>query len=301
VGEYIKRKVCTRREFIKSTSSAALAGALYLNSPKELFAQPGKKTRVVLIRNKDVLDGLNRPRQNIVRHMLDEAVKALLNEKDPVRAWKRLLKPADIVGVKSNEWRFLPTPRELETVIRERIMDTGVSRKNIGIDDRGVLENSRFLNATALINVRPMRTHHWAGVGSLIKNYIMFVKEPSDYHPDSCADLASIWKLPLVQGKTRLNILVLFTPLFHGIGPHHFNPRYIWAYNGLLVGFDPVAVDSVGVRILLAKRREYFGEVRPLNPPPKHIFLADTRHRLGRADPEKIDLVKVGWKKDILI
>jgi hypothetical protein len=68
-----------------------------------------------------------------------------------------------------------------------------------------------------------------------------------------------------------------------------------------LVGFDPVAVDSVGVRILLAKRREYFGEVRPLNPPPKHIFLADTRHRLGRADPEKIDLVKVGWKKDILI
>jgi hypothetical protein len=205
------------------------------------------------------------------------------------------------VGVKSNEWRFLPTPRELEIVIKERIMDAGVSKRHIGIDDRGVLENTRFLNATALINVRPLRTHHWAGVGSLIKNYIMFVKEPSAYHPDSCANLASIWKLPLVRGKTRLNILVLFTPLFHGIGPHHFNPKYIWAYRGLLMGFDPVAVDAIGVHILLAKRKESFGEVRPLNPPPKHIFLADTRHQLGTADPQKIDLIKIGWKEDNLI
>ncbi len=129
----------------------------------------------------------------------------------------------------------------------------------------------------------------------------MFVKEPSDYHSDSCADLASIWKLPLVQGKTRLNILVLYTPLFHGIGPHHFNPKYTWAYNGLLVGFDPVAVDSIGVRILLAKRKEFFGEVRPLNPPPKHILLADTRYQLGTADRKKIDLIKIGWKAGILI
>ncbi|KPJ55605.1 MAG: hypothetical protein AMJ42_06545, partial [Deltaproteobacteria bacterium DG_8] len=155
--------------------------------------------------------------------------------------------------------------------------------------------------ATALINVRPLRTHHWSGVGTVIKNYIMFVKNPSSHHPDTCADLATIWKLPLVQGKTRLNILVLFTPLFHGIGPHHFNSKYIWAYKGLLVGLDPVAIDSTGVRILLAKRKEFFGEVRPLNPPPKHVFLADTRYHLGTADPEKIELIKIGWKDGILI
>ncbi len=273
---------------------------MYVSSPKKLLALE-KKTRVVLIRNKDLLDDLNRPRERIVRQMLDEAVTTLLNEKDPIQAWKRLIRPDDIVGIKSNQWRFLPTPPELESAIKKRIMDAGVHKNNIGIDDRGVLENPIFLNATALINVRPMRTHHWAGVGSLIKNYIMFVKDPSAYHPDSCADLASIWKLPLVQGKTRLNILVLFTPLFHGIGPHHFNPKYTWAYKGLLAGFDPVAVDSVGVRILQSKRNEYFGEMRPLNPPPKHIILADTRHHLGTADLKKIDLIKIGWKADIQI
>ena len=88
---------------------------------------------------------------------------------------------------------------------------------------------------------------------------------------------------------------------FHGVGPHHFNKNYTWQYKGLLVGFDPVAVDSVGVRILQAKRKEYFKEERPINPPVKHIFLADTRHNLGTADPEKIELIKLGWDEDLLI
>ncbi|MCK4701247.1 MAG: hypothetical protein KAT38_12955, partial [Bacteroidales bacterium] len=64
---------------------------------------------------------------------------------------------------------------------------------------------------------------------------------------------------------------------------------------------DPVAVDSVGVRILENKRKEYFGEERPLNPPAKHILLADTRHKLGNANPEKIKLVTIGWKEGILL
>lgn len=56
-----------------------------------------------------------------------------------------------------------------------------------------------------------------------------------------------------------------------------------------------------GARIIEAKRREFFGEERPVNPPPKHIELAQTRHGLGTADPARIDLVTLGWKKDMLI
>lgn len=291
----------TRREFLKDAASASAAGALCLGLPQRLSAQTVTKTKVVLVRNKNVLDDLNKPRAKVVEDMLDQAVVALVGEKDPASCWKRLVKPEDVVGVKSNAWRFLPTPSELEAAIKIRLMDAGVAEKNIGIRDRGLLKDKLFRNATALINVRPLRTHHWSGVGSLLKNYIMFVKKPSSYHPDTCADLGAIWKLPLVEGKTRLNILVLFTPLFHGVGPHHFSPKYIWPYRGLIVGRDPVAVDSVGVRILQAKRRKVFGEERPLGPPPKHIFLADTRHHIGTADPAKIELIKLGWKDGILI
>ena len=44
----------------------------------------------------------------------------------------------------------------------------------------------------------------------------------------------------------RLNILVMLTPQFHGVGPHSFSSRFTWPYGGLLVGTDPVAVDATG-------------------------------------------------------
>jgi hypothetical protein len=300
----MERSGITRRDFLKRTTSAALAGALFLKTPEDAFTQdqPVEKTaRVVLIRDKDVLDELGGIRRDALESMLDTAVVALLDETDPASAWKRLIKSDDVVGIKSNEWGHLPTPEVLERAIERRVIDAGVPEERISIRDQGVLDDDVFLRSTALINVRPMRTHHWSGVGSLIKNYIMFSRTPWAYHDDSGADLAKVWELPLVKGKTRLNILVLLTPLFHGIGPHHFSIEYTWPYRGLLVGLDPVAVDSTGVRILMAKRREYFGEERPINPPAKFIFLADTRHHLGTADPARIDLVRIGWEDGALI
>jgi hypothetical protein len=291
----------SRREFLKQSSAAVAAGTLYLNFPTAVFGKKEGKTRVVLIRHKKLLDDLNRPNPDILQEMLDEAVTTLLDESDVKSAWKKIISPKDIVGIKSNVWHYLPTTTAMENAIKKRVLEAGVSDKNISIGDRGILNDPIFLKATALKNSRPMRTHYWSGVGSLIKNYIMFVRSPSDYHPDSCADLAKLWFLPLTKGKTRLNILVMFSPLFHGIGPHHFNPKYIWRYQGIIVGIDPVAVDVVGLRILTAKRKLFFKEDRPLSPPPKHIFLADTRHHLGTADLEKIELIKLGWTEDTLI
>ncbi len=297
----MKPKGLTRRDFLKGSASATLAGAFYLSLPGKLSARPGEKSRVVLIREQNVLNDKNVPDYDVMVRMLNEAVITLLGEKDPAVAWKRLIKPDDIVGIKSNVWQYIPVPEALEWAIYNMVRDAGVSKKNISINDRFLHTDMVFQNATALINVRPMRTHYWSGVGSLIKNYIMFIDDPPSYHPDTCADLATIWELPLVKGKTRLNILVMLTPLFQGSGPHHYNPKYTWAYNGLLVGTDPVAVDATGLRILQAKRREFFGEDRPLDPPPKHILLADTRHGLGTADPEKIELIKLGWQEGTLI
>ncbi len=290
-----------RREFIKACGAAAALGALHLSLPEGLLALPKKKSRVILIRDEHVLDRLNKPRSDVLARMFDEAVVKLCEAKDAKAAWQTMIAPDDRVGIKTNVWRYLRTPVALERHAAKRIMEAGVPEDHIAVDDRGVLGNEGFEKATALINVRPMRTHHWSGLGTLIKNYIMFVERPAELHGDSCADLATVWKLPHVIDRTRLNVLVMLTPLFHGSGPHHYDPKYIWRYNGLLVGFDPVAVDAVGARIIEAKRRAYFGEDRPINPPPKHIRLAETRHGLGYADPAHIDLIRMGWKDDALI
>jgi len=305
-----KTRMITRREFIRKTSLAAVGGAVFLTKPEWAgtsasgpadTAQPARKSKVVLIRNKDVLDERGRPVAAAVQEMLDTAVNELTGQPDAVASWKTFIRPNDVVGIKSNVWNYIPTTAEVENALKKRVMDAGVKESRIAIDDRGVIQNPVFQKATALINARPMRAHHWAGVGTLIKNYIMFIPDPSNYHGDSCSTLASIWDQPQVKGKTRLNVLVMLTPQFHVVGPHSFNPKYVWSYYGFLVGFDPVALDSTGLRVIQAKRREFFGEERPLSPPAKHIFTADTQYHLGTADPNKIELVKIGYDQDSFI
>ena len=107
--------------------------------------------------------------------------------------------------------------------------------------------------------------------------------------------------LPELAGKVRLNILVLLTPQFHGVGPHSYSKRFTWPYGGLLVGTDPVAVDATGARIIQEKRNRYFGEAKPIAPSPHHIEIADSRYGLGNSRSEKIELVRLGWQDDALI
>jgi hypothetical protein len=296
----MSRTSITRRDFLKVAAAAPLAGVAVpaLARPAPAAAD---RVRVVLVRDAAPLGPGGAPTPEAVQKMLDSGVTALLGEPDAVKAWKSLIRPEDVVGIKTNVWRYIPTTAEVEQAIKRRVLDAGVAEDRIGIDDRGVLRNPVFQKATALINARPMRTHHWSGVGSLIKNYIMFTPQPSAWHGDSCADLAKIWDLPLVKGKTRLNVLVMFTPLFHSIGPHDYAKDYTWEYKGLILSRDPVAADATGLRVILAKRRAHFGDDRPLAITPHHIQLADTRHHLGTSDPARIELVKIGWAEGALI
>jgi hypothetical protein len=256
---------------------------------------------VVLIRHRDVLDPEGRPDSRLLHRMLNDGVASLLGEEDPAKAWRRLISPEDVVGIKSNVWKYLPTPPALEQAIQAEAEKVGVPPENIAIDDRGIRRNPVFQRATALINTRPLRTHAWSGLGTCLKNPIMFVRRPQDYHADACAPLGSLWHLPEIEGKVRLNVLVMLTPQFHSTGPHSFSKEFIWPYRGLILGVDPVAVDATGARIIEAKRELYFDDRRPISPPAHHIQIADTQYGLGVSDPERIELVRLGWQEEALI
>jgi hypothetical protein len=302
----VKNKhLVTRRDFLKGAASAALLAAMGLPALTGQAAAAQEKTphgqgkaRVVLIRNKDVVKDDGALDRHLLGEMLDEAVTTLFQAKDAAGAWKKIVNPADVVGIKSNVWRYLPTPPMLEELIKGRVHSAGVDVKNIHVDDRGARES--LAASTALINVRPLRSHHWAGIGGCIKNYIMFVDNPSSYHDNSCASLGAIWNLPVVKGKTRLNILAVLTPQFYGRGPHGFDPRFVWPYKGLMVSADPVALDALGAGLLLKKRIAYFGENRPVTP-INHIQAADREYKVGVSDRKRIDLIRLGWTDDALI
>ena len=288
----------TRRRFIQTAAAAAGLAAL---GPLGARAGENKKSRVVVVRSDQVLAQDGTPDKRTLIQMLHDGVSALFDVKNPGAAWKRLFKARETVGIKSNEWDKLPTPPELEQALIFCLGQVGVEQSRISVADRSVLRDPIFRKADALLNVRPMRTHAWAGVGSLIKNYIMFVPRPSEYHDDACADLGAIWNLPKIKGKTRLNVLVMLTPLFHGSGWHHFDPKYTWPYKGLVISTDPVAADATGLRILEAKRRQHFGAPRALEPEPKHIRLAGERHGLGEWRTERIEVLHLGPEKGRLI
>ena len=295
----MNEKDMTRRDFLRvaaGTTAAVTFGSGVLGE-----AQAEQTAKVVLVRNAEVLKDKEKVQAEVLQSMLDEAVKRLLGANETMEAWKTLIKSSDIVGIKSNSWYRLPTPKELELAIKRRLLDAGVEEKNIDIDDRGVLNNPTFLRATALVNVRPLRTHHWSGVGTCLKNYIQFVPDPPAYHDEGCSPLGKIWTYPIVKGKTRINILCALTPQFYGRGANFFDRRYVWPYKGLIVGTDPVAVDAIGAHLLQTKRTAFFGEDRALDVPPIHIVVADKTYHLGVSDMSRIQLIKLGWMEEVLI
>jgi hypothetical protein len=291
------RSTLDRRGFLSVGGGAAAATLLGTGRASASDA----RARVVLVRRREVLGADGRVNGPVLHGMLNEAVAALLGEKDAGAAWRRLVKPADVVGVKTNVWDRLRTPPELEQAIREEIVRAGVRPENVAVDDRGVRSNPVFQRMTALVNVRPMRTHAWSGLGTCLKNVIMFVDNPPDYHGDSCATLGAIWQLPQLAGKARLNVLVMLTPQFHSVGPHSFAKDLVWPYYGLVVGVQPAPVDATGARIIQAKRRQHFGADRPISPSPHHIEIAGSRYGLGPTDPAQIDLVRLGLAEDALV
>ena len=290
----------SRRDFIKRSAESSFAAAAVFPR-RNAIAEPSFTSTVVLVRDPDVLNSDRDIKAEVLSRMLDTGVTALTGRDSVDEAWREIVKPHDVVGVKSNVWGPLPTPIELEQAVVKNLRAVGIEDTRISINDRTVRRDSVFQEASALINMRPMRTHHWAGVAGCIKNYIPFTESPPRYHSDSCASLASIWLRPELKGKTRLNVLILLTPLFHGTGPHHYDRKYTWPYRGIALSRDPVSVDAVGLRILEMQRRDYFAEIKPLCPPAKHIGLADTRYGLGVADLSKIRLIREGWEEEALI
>jgi hypothetical protein len=259
--------------------------------------------------------------------MLEAAMLELTGQEESAAAWAGFFKPDDVVGVKINVM-MTPTSPELSRSVVRGIMEAGVRERNIILWDRkgagrglqGVLDRterfgydqkslSRIVTdeATALVNAPGMKVHWLAGVAVALKNWVGAVTNINvpdigvayKIHADSCAECASINAIPAIRDKCRLIVVDALRPLFHG-GPQ-VNPRYLWPYRGIIVGTDPVAVDTVCMKILEAKRREYKGEDWPISPPPNHVFVAERKYRLGHATMEHIQLVKLGWLDGVML
>jgi hypothetical protein len=309
----------TRRDFLKGTAFTTLGVALGLVPFEALSYQTGRKERVVLIRDKDVLNDELRVDKTLLSTMLSQGMASLGGEEDPLEVWKGLFNSKDIVGVKIS-FMMTPTHKELIELIVQNLLKAGVEDKNIYVWDRdkaGIGSAEMFSQprsfgydsdhlskivkkCTALINVPGMKSHWLSGAAFSIKNWAGAIDNAFEYHTeDCCSSLGALCAIPEIKSKCRLIILDGLRPLFNG-GPQA-DPKYLWNYNGLILGKDHVAVDTVALRIIQNKRDEFKKGKWVLSPPPVHIGLADTRYKAGTSDLTRIELIKSGWQQGMLL
>src|SRR4030042_3245560 len=114
----MKTTIITRRSLLKKAATLAAGSALLMNFPVKVFGSDGKKqSRVVLIRDEAVIDAEGKVNAEVMQAMLDKAVLQLTGKTSFKQAWKGIIRPDDVVGIKTNVWRYLATPPELEHAI----------------------------------------------------------------------------------------------------------------------------------------------------------------------------------------
>jgi uncharacterized protein (DUF362 family) len=232
----------------------------------------------------------------ILQSMLDRTVLMVSGRATVQEAWSELIKPDDIVGLVPTP-HLNPTHPELVGVVKASLVkEAGISESRIISAQGGKRRPGR---CTALISVPALKGHWLTGIGTVLKNYIMYSGRPSRYHDERSAKLGEIWLIPEVKAKTRLVLVDALYPLCDK-GPQP-DPRYKWAYNGLIAGTDPVAVETVSLNILNAKRQALRGEPWPISPPPVCIEAADNAYGLGTSKLEEIKISHYGWEEELLI
>ena len=290
-----KKHVLTRRDFIRGTIGATVGASIFgLKWPRR-EAKASPSSLVTIVRDKTAMDSSNNVNTTVLEKMLEQTLIKFTGQDNTKDAWMSLVKPDDVIGLVPTD-HLNPTHDELLDTVKSSLVDVGIPRDRIKLAQGGPHKPKA---CTALIALPGLKAHWLTGIGTVMKLYILYSGSPSRYHKGNSAKLGEIWNYPFVKGKTRLVLVDALHPLCDK-GPQ-VNPRYKWTYNGLIAGTDPVAVETVCLKIISEKRKAIRGEPWPLSPPPICVEAADKVYGLGTSRMEEIRIEHYGWDQDLLL
>ncbi|HVN82052.1 MAG TPA: DUF362 domain-containing protein [Terriglobia bacterium] len=287
--------VVTRRDFVRGTVATVLSSGIADKLHARGSARPTRSSTVILVRDEKAFATGTKVDASVLKQMLAELLMRATGQKSERTAWLSLVQLSDVIGV-------VPTPhlnathKELIDAVKASLVNAGIPAPQIR-NAQGGPDQPRACNS--LIALPALKAHWLTGIGTVLKNYITFSGSPSSYHDADNAKLGEIWKMPHVQGKTRLVLVDALRPLCDK-GPQP-DPRYLWNYSGLIAGTDPVAVEAVCLKIITEKRKALRGEPWPLSPPPLCVSMADEKYGLGTSRLSEIKIERVGWMQDVLV
>ncbi len=310
-----------RREFIKSVSMASIGLAAGLSAGK-LPAQEGA-SRLVVVNHPDSAQGVRVNAEVVKKmvDMGIMQFAGHNNVGDAWLNLLPNFSPSDLVSIKVNCInRSLSSHPEVANAIAEGLIEAGVKENNIIIWDRtnheltaagyrynsgntGVqcfgsnesgwgyekpvrvadrnLRLSKILSISDhVINVPVLKDHGMAGVTLSMKNHYGSVDNPGSLHNNECDPyISELNNLADIKNKTRIIVLDAILGIYSG-GPGG-QPQF--AYNSVIFGQDPVAMDYQGWKILDSERQKRGWNLEK----PRHISTA-AKIGLGTDDPNNI-------------
>jgi len=113
-----------------------------------------------------------------------------------------------------------------------------------------------FTDATAVINVTMIKDHSIAGYTGTMKNMTHGnVNNPHEHHANNASpQIAMLYNHPIVTSRVRLHITDAFKVMYDK-GPLDKDPKTRIPHGALYVCTDPIAMDTMGVKILNDERK----------------------------------------------
>ncbi len=251
----------------------------------------------------------------VVGEILGRALQALTDTDQPDRAWRAILGDAERIVVKFNHVGadVLATNEPVARVVVGSLADSGYDPKLVTLaevpqylrDEMGVARPSAgwgteisvegqteaiasyYDEADAVVNVSLLKTHRIAGMSASLKNVSHgVIRHPGRHHGQRCSRaVAEVLGHGEIHHKLRLNIVNAIRTVVRN-GPDA-DPADVRESQLLLLGHDPVAVDTVAHAHLLKLRQEV-GMAAPVVVP--YLDLAG-RVGVGRARPHELERV----------
>jgi len=324
----------SRKEFLKQSAAwgAAAVAGLSGGLPGKLasaFAATGK-SRVVIIRNPAVVkDG--QVNQAVVSQMLRQAMLRLTGAKIEAEAWRKFIKPTDVVGIKVNclFGTNCSTRPEVTNAIVAGLGTAGVPERNVIIWDRstrdliksGFTPNADGPGVKVLADdddweAQPTKLASFNGrLSKILTQKITALINAPILKDHSGAGLTCAMKNhygsfnnpgehhgnhcdPYIADlnslpaiKNKTRLIVCDAIMPIPQGGPGGGGRTRWPYGGLLVSTDPVALDTQGLMILNARRQEIGTPILTAEQVPQ---LASAAARgLGTNDPAKMEVIEI--------
>ena len=289
------RSRTTRRVFLGRSAALLAAGACSYEGSGLSLAASTPPSRLVIARDpnlKATPAGLDTAR---LESCLDRAMQALYDCDTPLEAWRKVVHPGEVVGLKVNclAGRGNSTRPELVNAICERLRQAGIQdiviwdRLNSDLESAGFRVAERgsglrcFGNDTlgyedelavfgsvgslisktltevcdAVINLPVLKDHGIAGVTIALKSLFGAIHNPNKYHMNVGNPYVADVYV-LPPIRQKVRLHICDATTAQYEGGPSFMPHWTWPYNGLLVGHDPVALDYTGWQIIEKKRAE---------------------------------------------